>query len=363
MILGLLACSEPTTAPPSGLVTGTLPEGQRALVVPAGPELLLANPEDGAVVFRAALEGLTAVCTPEAPACESQAARSHGPDLWLAWAQLEGQDWPGGALRLSPVEGSLELTEAVDGHLFPHAAVPDPWGRPGLVVVETFRQRVVWLDTALSPDEPSARLAALEEGVPGWEHTANPNGLQLLTHDGRYLALVSFRSSTPSPIDQAGRLVLWDVTDLSAPAVVWTYPASGTLGAPHNAHLQAHEDGWLLSYAHTTSLPGAGTVGLATLPDPLTAPTYRADLEPGAGEFFAMPRGVAVDGATLWITDSGFPTSGLSGRVLRTGFTLPDASGLTGAKDDLSLVGLGALEVVLDGLELPFEAWFWEPTW
>ncbi|MEO0606378.1 MAG: hypothetical protein AAF211_33430, partial [Myxococcota bacterium] len=118
------------------------------------------------------------------------------------------------------------------------------------------------------------------------------------------------------------------------------------------------DDTWWLVWAHTRGTADeTGPVGLATTPEPTEPPTYVADLVPGDGIGpFGFLRGVELVDGRLVLTDSRGPDGG---RVLEAAFWTPSAVGGTGALGDQRFVDLGEAEVWQDGLDLPYEAWFW----
>lgn len=239
-----------------------------------------------------------------------------------------------------------------------HAAL---WDGDTLLVADTVNSRALWLSTPAQGSTTSEVLAILGEDHAEWDAWRNMNHIQLLEEEGRSLLLTTFKSSALDlwTIDE-GRIVLWDITDRDAPALVWVYPETGWLAAPHHAEVQTTPDGerWLV-YAHSLGASEdvetgtLGSVGIARW-EGLSPPTYLADgvLE-DASHPLGFVRDVSVEpDGTLLITDSGCENRSadcaLEGHVLTATPPALDEAGLSGALGDQRFVTLGVSESTYD---------------
>ena len=155
--------------------------------------------------------------------------------------------------------------------------------------------------------------------------------------------LTTFKGGGPVSVGSrnAGRIVLWDITDLSSIKQQWAFPEEGYIAAPHKAQRIELDGQDLLLYAHSMgasdSFDGvdAGSIGLAqfALEEP---PVY-------LGDWFAFRtkaigfRDVELlpDGETLLLADSGCESLNMScmdvgGISTVAAPEIPSASGQTG---------------------------------
>lgn len=325
-----------------------------ALVVPDGDGLTLFD-RDGAEVWARTWTEIAGPCD----ACGGEGATADGDGLLLAFTTLGVTS--GGAVARLDGDGALDWR--VDGFGFPHDAVRDP-ADDAVIVVETAGSRLRWIPGDGSTDEA---LRALDGVVPGWPGGL-PNGAERIDDDGVPYLLLSHRGlgePRPGTTPANGFLSLWDLSDPTAPALVWRFPAVGGLGSPHGAVVREHDGHRWLVWAHSDGLWLGGTVGLAWLDDLRAGPVYVADLQPAGAEApFEFLRGAELtDDGELWLTDSG-PGGGAStqptGRVLRA--ELPAGLGPaveSGAWGDQRLVTLEPVRVA-SGLVNPFEGWIWQ---
>lgn len=283
----------------------------------------------------------------------------------------------------------------------------DPQTDSQLLVADTLNSRVVWLQELGedgSEGEPGVVVRLLNENTEGWGDLLYPNNVQVLSRDtfpdhapfasddGRTYLLVTYKSTADTEVADrnAGRIVLWDITSSSDPAVVWRYPEEGHLAAVHHGRVQAAGDALYLVYAHSLGagddfVEGEfGSVGLARfegrsppvyLADglaPLSAPpplgfVREVEIVDGSATGDAADPDADPDGedSTLLVTDSGCENQQdacfHSPRVIR--FALPhlDPPGTGGAfspdHEDQHFVELSLLSEPYDpGLRFPFEA-------
>lgn len=161
-------------------------------------------------------------------------------------------------------------------------------------------------------------------------------------------------------------ITAWDITDPADPEFLWTFPESGSLDTPHGCMARMYDGQLWMIWAHTEGAPTGGSVGVALANDPTVVPEYVADLLPaGDVDSFGFLRGVELttDGV-LYLTDSGGGGGfGGSGQVVKATFPAGLApTGASGAVDsDQVFVDLTDAEVLLDGLDNPFEGFLWDP--
>lgn len=334
---------DPTTRPP-GTIVGGLPRD--ALVVPDGDGVVFLD-LDGTVLAAPTWTVLAGSCDD----CGGEGASPDGAGLLLSFTTGGGGmgvNRPGAIARVN-ADGTPDFR--VDGFGFPHDVVRDP-ADDSLMVIATSSNEVVWIPGDGSTNEP---LRVLDNSDPEFPNT--PNGAERFDFGGRTYLLITHRP-------QQGRVTFWDITTPGAPEFVWRFPATGRIAVPHCPILRQVDNEWWLIYAHTNgSATGQGSVGLAVTSDPLVAPTYVADLEPGDDAApFTFLRGVELlEDGRLIVTDSGRSTPGAenSGRVFVS--TFPDLSptGEGGNRGDQRFEPLGPATLLLDGLAAPFEGWFW----
>jgi len=349
----LVACRMgPRTLPPTGDTgsepgppgpVGALP--RPSIVVPDDERLTFLD-RDGTLLAAPTWHQILQGCT----TCGGEGGSADGDGLLLSYTTEPGRGVrPGGVARLA---GDGTLGFRIDGLGFPHDILRDP-ADGTLLVVETSRNRVIWLEGDGGSDEPLRELTAAHPEFP-----PTPNGAELLQREGRAYLLLSHRALN------SGRITLWDITTPGEPSFVWRFPAEGELGIPHGPVLREVDGQWWLLWAHTRGSANNGTVGMAVTPDPTVAPTYVADLVPGADVgHFQFLRGVErLSDGRLLLTDAGPQTFGPGmGRVFEA--TFPDLSppddGARGALGSQRFEPLGSATLRLDGLGSPFEGWYW----
>ena len=167
------------------------------------------------------------------------------------------------------------------------------------------------------PDQATGELevrSLLEKSHPDWEYLAWVNHLEAFEEEGRRFLLSSFKGGGMVAEGQrnAGRIVLWDISDFDAIEMVWTYPESGYLSAPHKSQrVEVNGENYLL-YAHSMgaseSLIGEnlGSVGIARF-SLEEAPTYLGDwrLAPEDGVLGFLRDVEILPDSKLLLTDSG----------------------------------------------------------
>lgn len=344
-----------STSSTTGTTTRTFGEGQ-VLVVPNWGEVALfdaAGAEQGRWRFND-LTG-TSDCSNQ---CDAEGGSADGDGLLLTWAESTPQR-DGGVLRLMPQGGELVADWWFAGLRFPHDAARDPNGK-GIVVVETFEDRVAWYE-----QDGSRVLHELDRSHPDWNDYAAPNGMQILAHEGRdYLVLTNRGGGR----DANGRVSLWDITDVEDMKRVWEFPTAGALADSHGGELRRQGEQWVLVYAHSSGLGNASSVGFATTDDLLTVPTYLVDLVPPASapalEWAKFAE--LTDAGTLFITDAGANEGAVAGTIYQS--TLPSGlapAGKSGAftegGGEQELMELTVWKTFVDeGVTHPFEAWVWD---
>jgi hypothetical protein len=272
-----------------------------------------------------------------------------------------------------PEGGDLVVDWELENYAYPHDAVADPSGL-GVIVAETLEARILWIE----PGDESVHTS-LDATHADWDYN-NPNSLDLVKRNGRHYLLMSNRGndagdSSGSAVD--GTLVLWDITEASAPDLIWTYPKSGTLGMPHSPVLRRVQGVWVLAYAHTIAVRvdgngGQGAVGLASTQKLTKRPTYLGDglLPTDLGDI-ENTRGVdlGTDGR-LYFSESGFSEDGTQASPSRLiTATLPalTAPGLSGAytegHENQAFITLEDAKVLADDLSGSFEPRLWTPSY
>lgn len=251
----------------------------------------------------------------------------------------------------------------------PHAHTWLPDGET-LAVADTLNNRVAFLRP--SPEGTTEVVALLAEDHPDNPSQWWPNALDLVEEDGRTLLLVTYKGSDPTVtgVPNAGRLMLWDVTDLQAPTLEWAWPTDGWLAAVHGGSVQDGPDGPLVVYAHArgdSEDPGEGddgSVGVARWEDG-APPTYLGDLVLAEGDPLGFVRDVEVVDDGLLVTDSGCENQdadcGRPGRVITLALPTLDApalgGGFSGDHADQAIVPTDVVgEVFTAPLSFPFEA-------
>ena len=202
------------TSPTADTSSGPAPTDPDRLVVPSGTGLALVYP-GGALADHFAWPDLVGECD----SCAGEGASADGDALLVAIAT--GAGLSDGIARVFP-DGTLDFR--VDGFRFPHDVIRDP-ADGTLMVVETFADRVVWIDGS-----GSSREALREIGVPSTpEMVAQPNGAELVNTGERRYLLLSHVGEVTAPLRPAGKITLWDITSPGALAHVWSYPPDGAL--------------------------------------------------------------------------------------------------------------------------------------
>lgn len=361
-----------TTTTPTTASTSTSTTSTPAPVHVFGPEQrLVVSDQAGVALYDAnghrthlwAWADLTPSCD---RGCDGEGVAADADGLLATYARFRGPEIPGGVVRLGPGGKDLQVDWVLEEFQFPHDVARDPGGQ-GIIVVNSLEHELVWVEEGGTADD---RLHVVGEDHPDFDRFYLPNGFELIDWGGRAYALVNNRGSSASDYDE-GQIALWDITDPANASLVWQYPEGGFLGAPHGARFRWFDGSWWLIYAHSTALGRSGTAGFAVTHDPTVRPSYVADLQPGASlEEWTFPRGVELttDGQ-VYLTEP-FNAGDLGddvGFVAR--FAMPTSlapTGKTGAFTgdgaQLELVVLEEVEKLVGGLDVPFEAWIWTPT-
>lgn len=390
LLLALIACTaEPGTKDPSATgeddsgttdPTGTTPEGPPVdaaldadhVLVVSSMNTITALDADGGEVRSWAVDDFVDSSTCSGGQCRAEGVTPDGDGLVVNWA-LQERTTEGGLLRLDPVEGDLEATWVQEGWSYPHEVRRDP-GSSTYIVADAFLDSVSWVpdDGSGDPDHPLTEIGSNDSNQYG-AHV--PNGLALASEGDVVGLLICYRGNDASnPGAETGRLAMWDIADADAPRLLWVFPASGNLQAPHDPSLHWRDGRWLLLYAQSHGDANtAGTVGVAELADLTTQPTYLADLRPASGSW-GYPRGALLTGDdTLFVTDTpglggGGGGSGEPGAVYRMAFpTDLAATGKGGAYSsggsDQAFEDLADVETFAEGFDQTYRSFVWKPTW
>ncbi len=287
-LLLLLACTGGDTSSLQDSANDTI-SGATHLVITT-KEGIEKRTLDGALetrwVWQEIAEGCDQNCSPEG-------IQVDGDGLLAAYSAKKGE---GGFLRLKAEGGDLVPDWELQDYAFPHDVITDPSGL-GVIVAETADSRILWLD----PLDGSVH-ETLDDSHADWSYTL-PNGLELIQVNGSAYLLMSNKGNdlsggSSTAID--GQIVLWDISDPTSPEQVWVYPETGTLGMPHSPVMHKVAGTWVMVYAHSIGVDanddaGLGSVGVASLPDLVTRPTYLGDgvLPESLGDI-THPRGVEL---------------------------------------------------------------------
>ena len=213
-----------------------------------------------------------------------------------------------------------------------------------LVFADTRSARIVFAE----PDYESGRLEVrsyLDKTHPDWENLSWVNHLDSFEESGQKYLLSSFKAGGMVTEGQrnAGRIVLWNVTDLDAIERVWVYPEEGYLAAPHKAQRMRVNDEELLLYAHSMGASESfigenlGSVGVAqfSLESP---PVYLGDwvLNPEDGELGFVRDVELLPDSQVLLTDSGCESlsdncTDLGEIVVVAWPDLPEPNGMSGS--------------------------------
>lgn len=282
------------------------------------------------------------------PACDQdcfgEGTSTDGDGILASYVE-DNQAYSGGVIRVAQ-DGQIDWS--LRGLAFPHDVVRDPV--EGTVIVAEAYAYVGWFAGDGSSDTPIRQLDPDTEGYV----SGTPNGLDLITHDGRTTLLICSRD---------GVLTQWDITTPGAPVRLWRFPALGDLSAPHGAVVRELDGTFYLLYAHTWGgvETGDGSIGVASMADPSEPPLYLADLVvPALHPGFDFLRGVELTtSGDLLITDSGdqFVDQGpAQGRIWRAPLPALTATGATGVEDESQVfVELTELTELTSELPMPFE--------
>ncbi len=226
------------------------------------------------------------------------------------------------------------------------------------LVADTARDRVVILEA--EPEELSKRtpkqgtdtrvkgmvrqvIDATTQPESEWKACQGPNNVELWVEDDVPYALITCRGDTGDDggMTRHGMISLWDLSDLSHPDRVWTYPKKGHIKAAHHGRVIDGPDGPWLVYGHSMGNSSdadeeLGSVGLARFHVD-QGPEYLGDgLLPEDLGTFGFVRSVSPmpDGEGLFIADSGCERiageCANPGRLVEVAFPELDDPGLSG---------------------------------
>jgi len=225
-------------------------------------------------------------------------------------------------------------------HMYTPVPGSDLWA-----VADTRSARILFGEADFSSGLFEA-VAVLDGTHPDWEGMVWVNNIDLFWENNRLYMINSFKGGGPLPDTSrnAGRIALWDVTDLSAIEKKWVYPAEGYVAAPHKATRVDLRGESILLYAHSLgasdSFEGvqSGSVGLARFSTE-EAPTYLGDWvlqDQEAHMGFLRDVELMSDGERFLVTDSGCETLNAKCEESEEIFTmhvpsLPEPSGKQGS--------------------------------
>jgi len=215
-----------------------------------------------------------------------------------------------------------------------------------LVVADTRNDRLLKLSVNPHGDNHTARVhGILKASSEGGAAAVGPVAVEAVRFEDRQFLLVTFsRWREDDAAEPAGGVIqLWDVTSWVEPALMWTYPAEGTLASPNNATIVRRGDVSYLMYGHGRGYGDAeggeqrGSVGLARLDSP-EPPTYLGDLvadEEQRSLGFVAAATEIEDGARMLVTDSGCenrdPSCERRPRILIADLEIPSPPDRSGA--------------------------------
>jgi hypothetical protein len=303
-----------------------------------------------------------------APGAVSRIRPGHPPTVdWTisslrfpeALLDQEGLDCPAGS-------------ETAGCHLFgTHIAIPDPSGE--VIIADTSNSRVLWVRPL--EDEPGLGevTAVLSTSHGSTEAALFVNHLQRIESGDAVWLLATYKGQKSGEMGEinAGRIVLWDITERDDPVHLWTYPGSGRLAAVHHGTMHQTPEGPRLLYAHSLGASAAadeslGSIGIAEWSG-ASPPRYIGDGLLDVPESLGFVRSVAYTELinALLVTDSGCENPEApcerSAAIWRLSLPAETPSGLSGAwtsdHSQQRFFSLDAMPLhVPDKLELPFAA-------
>ena len=349
--------------PPDTETADLLFDADHELLVSSIPAFRSVNAE-GTTTLDVAIASLVGEPGCDDGRCRVEGITADGEGLLVNWALQNGTESFGGVVRVDPGAEGPVATWEMTGWGYPHEAVRDPFG-PYLIVADATLDRILWMPDDGTGDVETP-VAAIDKDTAGVGSAHTPNGLWIHQDGARLFLVVSFRGNdTGNPGNEVGRILCFDVTERSAPTLLWTYPPDGNLQAPHNPSFHWRDDRWVLLYAHSHGVRAdSGSVGVAQTADLARLPTYIADLVPTQNEW-GYPRGAELTADdVLLVTDTG--TNGGMGAVFEVPFPVDlRPTGPTGA---FQLDGSRQQFVEVDdtmftsGLQEAYRAFLWTPT-
>jgi hypothetical protein len=281
------------------------------------------------------------------PLVKGQPSRLIGVNLSAGAAVSYGVDRLSFSQFLPELYDGLCLEENVDDVRcilnMAHASAESPDGSI-LVFADTRSARVVLGEPDYSTGVLEVR-AVLDSTHSDWENLAWVNHVEIFEEGERLYMLNTFKGGGTGVDTQrnAGRIVLWDLTELTAIQKVWGYPAEGYLAAPHKATRLKVNGQELMVYAHSLGAadsfdgPHRGSLALATFSTSVP-PAYLGDWvlpEEDGTIGFLRDAELLSDGETVLMTDSGCESLNSECRDPGTVFTVefplvPEPTGLAG---------------------------------
>lgn len=222
-----------------------------------------------------------------------------------------------------------------------HVAIPDRSGE--FMIADTSNSRVLWVRPV--EDEPGLGevTAVLSPSHESTEAAMFVNHLQRIESGDAVWLLATYKGQKNNDVGaiNAGRIILWDITEPNEPVHLWSYPDSGSLAAVHHGTMHQTPEGPRLLYAHslgasTTADDSLGSIGIAEWNGD-SPPQYIGDGLLDVPESLGFIRSVDYTEFVnaLLVTDSGCENPGATceRRAVIWRFGLPEEAptGLSGA--------------------------------
>jgi len=192
-----------------------------------------------------------------------------------------------------------------------HIAIPDPSGE--VIIADTSNSRVLWLRPVEGEPGLGAVTAVLSLSHESTEAAMFVNHLQRIESGDDVWLLATYKGQKIGETGaiNAGRIILWDITERDDPVHLWTYPGSGNLAAVHHGTMHLTPEGPRLLYAHSLGASAAadeslGSIGIAEWSG-ASPPRYIGDGLLDVPESLGFVRSVAYTDLlnAMLVTDSG----------------------------------------------------------
>ena len=297
-----------------------------------------------------------------------------GPQHTVDW-NFEGMVFDDGSdLADMCVEGSTDDSQCRSR--LPHSMAVMADGI-SYVLADTLNNRVLMIQPEGSSGTPTV-VGSINDDQDGWGEALWPNGIDVLTWNDRELLLVTYKGGLGDDAASfnAGRIMMWDVTDRANIAHLWTFPEDGYIASPHGGTIQQSDDGdWLLVYAHSRGVSQSweggdeegddalGSIGLAVFGSLDAVPEYRGELVVSEDPPLGFVRSATIIGDAMLINDSGCETIAIEcsndAHLVEVAWTLPEATGLGGGfseeHEDQNVVAVDrTVEYEMENLLFPY---------